>query len=174
MAIKTGSKAAMGVAIGAVLASGLAMAQSGVQKCAGPAYALADRLVGTWRELDVSNGVETLIGETVVTQEAGGCAFRQRFTSTQGDRSDSVARYDPASGGWIEQVAFSGGATIEYVWEERGEEIFVRLKGDGAATTQRRVAYAPRADGFEITVQTSGDRGATWRDGARSLFLRVK
>ncbi len=167
--------------VGAVAASAagfLLAAAVGAQEenaCAGPAYDLARRFVGTWQEFSVTPEGERLEGGLDTALEAGGCALSQAYTSPDEAFSFRTLGYvDPASGEWLETYVLSNNRPATYRWQADGDDVLiVRIAGGDPATLRRlRVTFLD-ADTYRVTIETAPVGADDWTAGVVTMTRRL-
>jgi len=165
-------------AVAACAAGFLIAAAAGAQEenaCAGPAYDLARRFVGTWQEFSVTPEGERLEGGLDTALEAGGCALSQVFTSPDEAFSFRTLGYvDPASGEWLETYVLSNNRPATYRWQLDGDDVLiVRIVGGDPATRRRlRVTFLD-ADTYRVTIETAPAGADDWTAGLMTMTRRL-
>jgi hypothetical protein len=143
--------------------------------CAGPAYDLAQRLVGTWQEFAVTADGEQLAGRLDTTLEAGGCAIAQVFNGADGAFSfRSLGYVDAQTGQWTETYVLSNGRVASYRWSIDGEDVLVdRITGGDPATRRRLRVTFESADAYRVVEETAPADTDVWTAGIVTMTRRI-
>lgn len=165
-------RAAAGLLLATAATAAVAQEESA---CAGPAYDLARRFVGTWQEFSVTPEGERLEGGLDTALEAGGCAITQSFSSTDGTFTfRSLGYVDAASGEWQETYVLSNNRPATYRWRADGDDILVvRIAGGDPATQRRLRVRFLDADSYRVTIETSPAGADEWTAGLVTITRRL-
>ena len=158
----------------ALVCAAAAVAQPGPQ-CAGPAYDLARRFVGSWQEFAVTEAGEELGGRLDTTLEAGGCALTQLFTGADGAFSfRSLGHVEADSGQWVETYVLSNGRVASYRWRTEDEDVVIdRITGGDPAVRRRlRVTFLD-ADTYRVVEERSPAGSDDWLPGIVTMTRRL-
>jgi hypothetical protein len=154
---------------------GVGAAAQAPAHCAGEAYDLARRFVGSWQEFAVTAAGEVLGGRLETTLEAGGCAISQVFTGADGEFSfRSLGFVEPEYGQWVETYVLSNGRVATYRWRVEGEEYVIdRIAGGDPAMRRRlRVRFLDPDTYRVVEEQSPADAGA-WSQGIVTITRRL-
>ncbi len=166
--------AAIAACVAGLLLTAAAGAQTG-NACAGPAYDLARRFVGTWQEFSVNPEGERLEGGLDTSFEAGGCALSQVFTSPDESFSfRSLGYVDAASGEWQETYVLSNNRPATYRWQVDGDDVLIVRIAGGDPTTYRRLRVTfLDPDTYRVTIETSPAGADDWTAGLVTMTRRM-
>lgn len=154
----------------AVACQGCAAAAPG--PCGGPAYRLAEQLVGVWEEYSVDGTTETLGGRLTSEFAVGGCAFQQRFESADEQFSfQSFGYVDPEDGLWRERFVLSDGRTAEYRWRAVGADIL--LEREANPGYRLRITDIAEQE-YRVYEEESADAGVSWQTVSVTITRRVE
>jgi len=154
---------------------GVAAAAQAPAHCAGEAYGLARRFVGSWQEFAVTEAGEELGGRLDTTLEAGDCAIMQVFTGADGAfgfRSLGYVEADSAQ--WVETYVLSNGRVASYRWRAEGEDVVIdRIAGGDPAIRRRlRVSFLD-PDTYRVVEEQSPAGAEDWARGIVTMTRRL-
>lgn len=142
--------------------------------CAGAAYRLAERFVGTWQEYTVTDDGEVLVGTLTTSFELDGCVITQRFSSVDGGFAFMSFGYvEQDRGQWYETYVFNDGRAASYRWREEGLDIVTdRVGGNPDDLRRLRIRFVS-ADVYEVREERSSDGGESWHEVELTVTRRV-
>ena len=154
---------------------GVAAAAQAPAHCAGEAYGLARRFVGSWQEFAVTEAGEELGGRLDTTLEAGDCAITQVFTGADGVFGfRSLGYVEAGSAQWVETYVLSNGRVASYRWHTEGEDVVIdRIAGGDPAIRRRlRVSFLD-PDTYRVVEEQSPAGAEDWARGIVTMTRRL-
>lgn len=130
-----------------------------------------DFWLGDWR-VEAQNGL--VLGSSMVRSDLRDCLFEERFATPKGYEAVAFTYWDRVEARWYRTYIDNQGERLELSGEFDGDRLVLtgsdRVPGGG--TVGVTVTVAPvAADIVELTVETSRDGGATWKQSAVLRFV---
>jgi hypothetical protein len=163
------------LAIGALLAAGLALAETPAPapqpNCDAAVRRQFDFWVGDW---SVTVGGKPA-GDNRIDKILGGCALLENWTGAGGESGKSVNFYDPARGQWHQTWVDDRGGSLGLDGTFTGGSMVLSgaKQNKAGKTTLNRITWTALPSGQVRQLwETSGDQGKSWTTAFDGLYTR--
>lgn len=130
--------------------------------CSGAQFHLFDFWIGDWDVYDLKSGSKS--AHVRVSPALNGCALREEYIGTDGNRGESMSAYDAALGGWRQIWISSHGQIVMLTGGmQAGAMVLKGSEGGTHAADLVRGFWTPEHGNVRETAERSSDDGKSWQ-----------